>query len=263
VSELEPRVEAREFPADVERLRAQIAAEHDELDALYQPAIEALIDALAEEVEGVIHMHRLIADRTDLELKAETRWAAIWELSGRCLAICRVVLHDLRGGFGSEAAGNARALWEASILLAAVAFHEEEQLLRRWLAGEYVRPFEARAAVERKEALAREGMEAEGVGPTAELGEKIYDLLSQPAHHRRGGFPESIQVDAREFAYGPHPDAVVRADYLNYVGHLIEIALINVITSLADLIGLHYARDALDRMQERLECVREQFPLPD
>jgi hypothetical protein len=243
---------------------------------------------LAEEVDRLVQAHRLIADETDIELRAETRWSAIWELSGRCLAICRVVLHDLRGGFTSEAVGTLRSLWEASILLAAVAYHDEEQeeqqeqeqeeqeqeqeeqeeeLLRRWLAGEWVRPWQARETVARKEALAHERMRAAGIEPVgrgvAELGGEIYDLLSRPAHHRRGGFPETVSVDLREFTYGPHPNAEVRAHHVDHGGQLIETALITVIDALADVIGREFARDALGPMQQRLERVRERFPLPE
>jgi hypothetical protein len=119
--ELEPEVQALELPGDVAELRERVAAEHQELDAVLQPRIDAHIEALAQEVGRIIEAHRRIADDTDLELQAETRWSAIWELSGRCLAICRVILHDLRGGFTSEAVGSLRSLWEASILLVAVA----------------------------------------------------------------------------------------------------------------------------------------------
>jgi len=98
------------LPADAAELREQVAAEHQALDAVLQPPIDAHIDALAAEVDQLIEAHRVVADETDIELRAETRWSAIWELSGRCLAICRVVLHDLRGGFTSEAVGSMRSL---------------------------------------------------------------------------------------------------------------------------------------------------------
>ena len=66
-------------------------------------------------------------------------------MGGRCLAVSRVLLHDLQGGFASEAVGTLRALHEAVQLLAALAFHLEDDAARRWLAGEWIRPKEARA----------------------------------------------------------------------------------------------------------------------
>jgi hypothetical protein len=267
VYELEPEVEGRALPGHVRELRERVAAEHEGLDAVLQPRIDAHIAALAEEVDRVIGVHLGIADNTDLELQAATRWSAIWELSGRCLAICRVVLHDLREGFTSEAVGSLRSLWEASILLAAVAYHEEEDLLRRWLAGEWVRPQQARGAVARKEALAHRRMREAGIEPegrrVSEVGSEIYDLMSRPAHHRRGGFPETISTELREFTYGPHPNAEIRAHHVDYASELIETALIIVIDSLGDVIGREYVREALGPMQERLNRVRQEFPLPE
>jgi hypothetical protein len=39
--------------------------------------------------------------------------------------------------------------------------------------------------------------------------------------------------------------------------------LIIVIDSLGDVIGREYVKDALEPMQQRLERVREEFPLPE
>jgi hypothetical protein len=48
--------------------------------------------------------------------------------------------HGLRGGFASEAIGTLRSLHEAAQRLSTLSFHEEQDVLRRRLAGEYVRP---------------------------------------------------------------------------------------------------------------------------
>jgi hypothetical protein len=179
------------------------------------------------------------------------------------------VIHDLRGGFSSEAVGSLRTLYEGTVLLGAIAFHEEEDALRRWLEDgdtSWVRPRHARLVMERKEKLAREGMREAGIEPEdrglTELGGEIYDLLSRPAHHRRGGFRETVAPALREFTYGPHPNAEVRADHVSYAGELIETALLTVIDSLGDVIGRDYVREAMPQMQERLEGVRHGFPLP-
>lgn len=125
--ELEPQVQARELPDDVAELRRRVAADHEALDAIYQPLIDAHIAVYADAVEEVIYGHRNLADQTDLAIRVDTRWSAMWELGGRCLAISRVVLHDLRGGFTSDSVGTLRTLYEATILLGAVAFHEDRK----------------------------------------------------------------------------------------------------------------------------------------
>lgn len=89
-----------------------------------------------------------------------------------------------------------RALHEAVQLLNAISFHLEEDAVRRWLAGAWIRPAEAREIQGRKQALADErmrelGMEPEG-GDLVQLGRDLYGSLSESAHHQRGGFRESV-----------------------------------------------------------------------
>jgi hypothetical protein len=136
--DLEPPIRHRQLPVEISALRAIADAQEAHLDAELQPHIDRHIAVYQEAVDVLIAAHRTLADDTDLELGANTRWAAIWEIGGRCLAISNVLLHDLRGGFASEAIGTLRALHEASQLLSALSFHEEEDVVRRWLAGEFI-----------------------------------------------------------------------------------------------------------------------------
>jgi hypothetical protein len=66
------------------------------------------------------------------------------------------LLPDLRGGFASEAIGTLRSLHEAAQLLSTLSFHEEQDVLRRRLAGEYVRPAGCSAATSSKAGVADE-----------------------------------------------------------------------------------------------------------
>jgi hypothetical protein len=265
-SDIEPPVTARETLAEVAALRAVAAPMLAGADAELQPHIEAHLDIYAEVVEEVVFAHRRIADETDIEIGADTRWSAIWELTGRSLGVCRVVLHDLRGGFAGEMMGSIRGLHEATQLLAAVTYHREETLLRRWLRGDYVRPKKARAVMARKQAFALARMAEQCVEPVAgdivTLGEEIYDLLSASAHHRRRSLGESISVPLRDFTYGPHPDANVRASYVVYAGHLIEETVMVIADGIGDIIGREYFHEVLPVLKAKMEAVREQHPLP-
>src|ERR1041384_701764 len=95
---LEPPISGRQLPNDVAALREIADARAAELDAAIQPLVERHIAVYQSAVDALIETHRALADETDLEMAAHTRWAAIWEMSGRCLAISNVLLHDLRGG---------------------------------------------------------------------------------------------------------------------------------------------------------------------
>jgi hypothetical protein len=156
--DLEPPILASALSPRVATLRHVADAQAAHYDAELQPRIDRHIAVYQEAVDVLIAAHRALADDTDIELGAATRWAATWEMSGRCLAISNVLLHDLRGGFASEGIGTLRALHEASQLLSALAFHLEEDVVRRWLAGDYIRPREARDVQHRKQELALERM---------------------------------------------------------------------------------------------------------
>jgi hypothetical protein len=267
LADLEPPIHARPLPAEVTALRHLDDAQAAHLDAELQPSISRHIAVYQAAVDALIAVHRTLADDTDIELGANTRWAAVWEMSGRCLAISNVLLHDLRGGFASEAIGTLRALHEASQLLSALSFHEEEDVVRRWLVGEYVRPREARDVQRRKQELALEQMTEAGVEPEGgdivDLGRQIYSLLSEGSHHQRSVMAESMAPALRRFAYGPHPDARNRASQVDYAGELLEEVIIVVGDSLADILGREFYVQEVRPLQEALARVREEAPLSE
>jgi hypothetical protein len=265
MGDLEPEIHRRDLPPEIVELRVRARLEQAELDMRLQPLIDAHIEVYEGVVAALVTTHREIGDRTDLDLSSDTRWAAMWLLSGRCLAISHVVLHDLRGGFASEAVGSMRALHEATQLLSAISFHEEEEAVRRWLAGEWIRPRETREIQGRQQTLADErmrdmGIEPEG-GDVVQLGSDLYSLLSEGAHHQRGGFPESVAVSIRDFAYGPHPDARVRASHVEYAGHLLEEVVIVVGDAFADILGREYFVQVVRPLQDRMAQVRVDAPI--
>jgi hypothetical protein len=264
---LEPPINARPLPADVIALRAIAKAQARHFDEELQPRIDRHIAVYQEAVNTLIAAHRALADETDIELGTDTRWAAIWEMSGRCLAISNVLLHDLRGGFASEAIGSLRALHEASQLLSALSFHEEDEVVRRWLNGEFIRPREAREVQRRKQELAlarmaEAGIEPEG-GDVVALGREIYGVLSEGSHHQRSVMAESMAPALRRFTYGPHPDARNRASHVDYAGELLEEVIIVVGDAFADILGRDLYVQRVRPLQEALAQVREEAPLSE
>ncbi|MEX0675289.1 MAG: hypothetical protein WD067_10975 [Gaiellaceae bacterium] len=262
--DLIPPVERRELPREARALREIAADEYGERMQELQPAIDAHLVAYAAAVQRLVDVHANIASGTDLGIGTDTRWSAIWELGGRCLSECRLLLHALRGGFSVESSANERAVFEAMHLLAAVAF--DDDVLRKWLAGDYVRPKTARAVLARQQDLARQRMEVAGVDPegdVVESGEWLYDYFSKAAHHRRGPLTGSVFVDRREFAYGPHPDPERRARETWNAGQTIDTALIVVADSLSHIVGRNDLGDFLADQAAALESVRREHPLTD
>ena len=263
--DLEPPIHGQELAGEIAALRQTADAQAADLNAAIQPLIERHIAVYQSAVDALIETHRALADETDMEMGANTRWAATWEMSGRCLAISNVLLHDLRGGFASEAIGNLRALHEASQLLSALSFHEEEEVVRRWLAGDYIRPRDAREVQGRKQALTLERMQEAGVEPeggdVVELGREIYGLLSKGSHHQRSVMSESVSPALRRFSYGPHPDARNRASQVEYSGHLLEEVIMIVGDAFADLLGRDYYINSVRPLVASLEEVRAEAPM--
>lgn len=261
---LEPPIRRRAVPMEAKALRDLAVNEFEELEEKYGPRIDAHLDAYEAAINDIVDLHANIANRTDLVIGADTRWSAIWELSGRVLAQCRVLAHDLRGGYGLEAVGTLRSAFEAMHLLIAISF--EDAVLRRWLSGDDVRPRKARAVLARKQALAWKRMKAAGVEPGGDVvssGEWLYGYFSKAAHHRRGPNTTSISLGRREYAYGPHPDASVRAREVAHAGETIETALIAVTDSLASIVGRHDLAQVISNQAARLKRVRNENPLTD
>ncbi len=267
MGDLEPEIHPADVPDEVARLRIAADAEHAIAEAYWGPRIEAHLAVYTGVIDRLVEHHREIADRTDLVIGADTRWSAMWEMGGRCLSTARVLLHDLRAGFCSESDGTLRSLHEAVQLLSALSSHLEEDAVRRWLAGEWVRPGEVRQIQERHHAFAVERMREAEIEPEpgnfAELGKEIYSAMSSSSHHERGGFPESISVALRRFAYGPHPDPERRAGHLAFAGELLEEVLLVVGAAFRDIFGGNYYGDVVRPLQERFERIRAEQPLPE
>src|SRR4051812_48141211 len=191
-NDLEPEMSRRPSSEEVLARRSQADHEFGNLDRELQPRIDAHVAAYSEAVEVLVTTHARIASETDIEIGADTRWSALWELSGRCLSECRLLVHALRGGFSVEASSNERAVFEALYLLSAIAF--DDDVTRSWLRGEYVRPKRARAVMKKREVLARKRMVEAGLDPSGDVtssGEWLYDQFSRSAHHRRGPITQS------------------------------------------------------------------------
>jgi hypothetical protein len=265
--DLEPPLRARELPDEVRALREEADAETAQGDAETAIWFDAHLTVYEHVVRELIDMHRGLADDTDLEIGADTRWSAVWELSGRCLAISNVVVHDCRGGFASEAVGTLRSLHEAVQLLNAVAFHGDETLVRRWLRGDYTPPREARDVQTQQQALALERMQELGIEPgggdVAALGRQIYSTLSEASHHQRSVMRECVAPALRQFAYGPHPQASTRAGHVGFVGTLLEEVVLVIGGVFVDLLGREFYDRNFTPLLESIRLVQHQYPGPE
>src|SRR5205823_2813097 len=116
-----------------------------------------------------------------------------------------------------EALPMARAAHEANRVLQAVEDPAELDTVRRWLDDEdnrYLRPGDARQAIERIEQRMNAEMEKAGVEPVAttlHLTRQLYHRMSLVAHNRRQAIEQVVSSKLRRMSRGRHPDPVGRA----------------------------------------------------
>jgi hypothetical protein len=130
---LEPEITQRPLPEETRAVRAHYEQAMRGLEELLRPRLEGHLLVLQGSIDRLVELHAAVVDQSDIELGAETRWAALWELSGRCLALANLFVAELRMGITAETAGTIRVTDEAAHLLHAVAADEDGALARRWL----------------------------------------------------------------------------------------------------------------------------------
>jgi hypothetical protein len=259
----EPELHACEPSEEVAVARHDHAAAMKPVEKVLQPRLDGHLQAYRLAVEPLVDFHRKLVEETDLDLAAETRWVAIWEMSGRCLALAKALIDQLSQGWGPETVGVARVLHEGANLL--MTFVESEEVGHRWREGEHVRPGEARNLVatsyqeDLERIVAELGIEVDA--NMRQIQNEVYRRLSQGAHNDRPGFADSIARDLREFAYGPHPDPRVRALYVEFGGELIEQIVMEVGHALGRIYGDGFYIREVQPLVHAIHAVREQMPI--
>jgi hypothetical protein len=264
--DLEPTIRAGlDLPVEVVNNRLAAQAEQQRLRGILEPRIAGHLLVYEGALERLIDAHTRIAETMDFGLQERTRWTAVWELSGRCIALENGMLAQIRAGFASEVVPTMRALHEAAQLLTVVTGPAEEELLVRWLDSKDIGVQHARAAEHRierpfRDQLARDGIELQGNQYT--LSQQVYEILSAPAHNMRVGFLESVSRDLRQFSYGPHPDWRQRAIHTEFAGQQLQEIVLRVGSALSTrFLGAVFYRNTIENILSEIEAIRETMPV--
>lgn len=156
-------------------------------------------------LDAISVAHQALADEYDFDLVGNTRAAATWQMTGRCIGLARAILDMLVLGYTSEAVHLGRALHEAARLLDAIGDPDEPQLLKRWLDGKRVSPSEVRKAEQRFEDRLATIMVSDGdreLPRTETPTRKVYAELSEAAHHLRRWVQDAVAPELRTMARG-------------------------------------------------------------
>jgi hypothetical protein len=253
-------------PGAVVHQRSLAKTEAERLTEILEPRIAGHLLVYREVVDTLATAHREIGETMDFDFQGRTRWASVWEMSGRCLGLSNCMLAQLEAGFASEVVPTMRSIHEACQLLTVVSGPGEEALLRRWLDDErYISAQQARAAERRIAKPFIQEMAARGIelkGDQFLLGREVYDMLSKPAHNMRGGFLESVSKSQRLFAYGPHPDPIQRAVHVEFGGQKIEEVALRLGGSLASrFLGRTFYVGTVEPLVASVKAVRNMMPV--
>jgi hypothetical protein len=266
---LNPELEYRDLPAEVARLREAATALYARQHAVAGTRVAAHLAVCNDAYGELVRYHAGVADRVDFDLRAYTRPAALWALSGRCLGLLRSVLVQVEAGVCCEALVTGRGLHEALQLLLVVSLPPEEAILRKWLDDEgkyeYVSAGESRKAYHRlgeklTELIAEAG--ADDVVPdVAKVANDLYDRLSRAGHNRRQAVLDAVSIPMRRMTVGFDPDPLNRALYTSWATTMTS----EVVAFVGDALGLfiqgNFAGEVVEPLHERITVVRRSHPL--
>ena len=246
------------------RERVDYQSQLEQVREELQPRIDGNLLACRTVLLRLQVIHQQVIEQSDIDLNASTRWVALWELSGRCLALGSALVEQVRTGFGPESVGTMRVIHEACNLLHAIADDDSGDLTRRWLAGETIMQRALADHLDELEGEAIAIIDALGMQLDVDLvagNREIYHRLSQPAHNARPGFADSIARPLRLFAYGPHPDIRANTVYVEMTGVLVESCLIAAGHALTAIIGGSFYTDAVIPLIEERQTIEKTMPV--
>ncbi len=241
-SDLEPPfLLNKEVPPEVATAREQEIRNANANREIFESRIERHLEVHRNGLEHLHDTHQWIADHYDFDLAGDTRYAAAWQMAGRCLGIAYLMVDALKLGYTGEVVHLARSLHEADRLLDAFVMPGEDALLRQWLRGGHVSPSDARKAEERFDKFLNEKMKEAGYEPTvenrAELSRTMYGKLSPPAHHDRESTEEAVAPGLRMMIVGECGAWVRRAETVEALLLFVEEALLSVGDALSKFMG--------------------------
>ena len=219
----------RPLPAEVRRVRQRDERANEKNRRILEPLIDCHLTACDAALTELEHAHRLIAYDTALELDGETRQAAMWLVTGRCIGLARASHELIAAGYVFEVVTLLRSLHEAERLLTLVTLRGEDDVIQRWLEGRHIPRGEIMPAINRQAEAARVEMSQQGIvppGTTKTQMERLYGRSSEVAHHRRRHMLTQVALSARIMVTGPHPDWRARAMVADHYGWEI-IALVS------------------------------------
>jgi len=236
---------------------------------IYEPRIDAHLEAHRGALEFLRRTHESIADNYDFDVDGETRYAASWQMAGRCLGVALLMVDSLQLGYTAELPHLARALHEADRLLDLFLMPNEDDLLRRWLSGGKISPSDARKAEERYGATISQEMREAGIDDEgnlnvgAGLSRTMYSKLSEPAHHFRKWTEDAVAPDLRQMIVGPAEAWERRAATVASMVAVVEECILSVGDALAHFMPPGWWDEHIERYRKSFALLIKNQPLTE
>lgn len=204
--QLDPVLCQRELPKEVQEARDRRAADAEAERAFYEPRIREHLEFHRGVITYLDGVQQWIADTYDFDLAGDTRPAAVWQMSGRILGSCHMIIDNLEMGYTSEVVNSGRSVHEANRLLEVFLMPKEKDLLRRWMDDQNIPAVTLRKAERRYQKEVVKLMKAQGLEAnfpsTDELSGQIYGKLSGSSHHRRTWVEDNVIKSERRMIKG-------------------------------------------------------------
>jgi hypothetical protein len=265
---LEPtltRVEELEVSTILARDEDRVAAAENR--AIIKPNVDAHLELHQDAILYLKSVHAEVPDEFDFDLVGDTRYAAIWQMTGQCLGIASLIIDGLALGYTSAMIPLARALHEADRLAEAFAMEEGENLLRRWLRGKKVNPSEVRKVEQQfdesqGEHLRRMGVSEKYINVRADLSRAGYGTLSDLAHHSREGTEHDVSARARQMIVGPSDAWIRRGSFADQMFAQLEECVLAVSWALDCFTPDGWYEEKILPFTVNAMGLRESSPLP-
>jgi hypothetical protein len=225
---LAPPIADRDLAEEVLRGRDAATQLFEETRAAVEPAIRGRIAAYRAVLDDLAELLRIPLDTSDLDLTADTRWTALWQLSARSISLAHGLLLQVEAGLCAESFPTARAIFEANRLIEVFLDRNETDLLHQWLNDVPPKPATVQRAIDRIDARYDAMLVRAGERPPASrrrLAKQLYAALSESAHLRRSNTQLAVSSSLRTLVVGPDPDWGRRAYFVGWAGEVVwEVA---------------------------------------
>lgn len=263
--DLSPPLPDAKLSADV--VEARLIAEAAFAEAReVEPLIASHLSSYREILELLSGYLTIPLDTSTLDLSADTRWTALWQLSARSIALTHGLLAQVEQGLGVEAYPTARTIHEANRLIQVFCDPDEDDLLREWLNDRALKASVIRRAMARIEKRRNANRTAAGEpsGPSQiALHEALYTALSESAHLRRSSTELGVSITRRTIVTGPNPDWGVRAYFTGWAGAVTYEVADTVLRAFATAGGSWFWTDVAKPLLVQLEQIAVDHPLPE